>query len=155
MKKIKNCLELSEGSRQRCICEGKSELSLEKTNIYRQIWGLGPLNEEEWNPTEKEKIKPQKVQKPDINFISRKPMSSTSNNKPAKPQETLLGDKIGNALKKVGITDEKVSKWLGRPCGCAGRRNKLNRLDVWVRKVLASDEDTKQYLEELEQMLKS
>ena len=53
------------------------------------------------------------------------------------PPVILLGDHVKNALKKVGISEERVTKWLGRPCGCAKRRQKLNDLDVWVRNILS------------------
>jgi hypothetical protein len=54
---------------------------------------------------------------------------------PNRPKETrkLLGDHIHAALSAIGITEERVSAWLGRPCGCGKRRKKLNRLDAWVR----------------------
>jgi len=45
----------------------------------------------------------------------------------------LLGDTIKSALGVVGITEERVTGWLGHPCGCAGRRKKLNQLDEWAR----------------------
>ena len=50
----------------------------------------------------------------------------------------LLGDTIKSALSVVGITEERVTEWLGRPCGCAGRRKKLNKLDEWARDTVAN-----------------
>lgn len=47
-----------------------------------------------------------------------------------------LGDAISDALGRVGITEESVSKWLGRPCGCVRRRRKLNRLSAWASEAL-------------------
>lgn len=44
-----------------------------------------------------------------------------------------LGDRIGVALERIGVTEERVEKWLGKPCGCARRRRKLNNLDRWAR----------------------
>ena len=43
-----------------------------------------------------------------------------------------LGDFIETALSKIGITEERVSRWLGRPCGCRERRDKLNQLFYWA-----------------------
>lgn len=39
-----------------------------------------------------------------------------------------LGDMVANGLSAVGITKERVSKAIGRPCGCAKRQEKLNEL---------------------------
>jgi hypothetical protein len=62
----------------------------------------------------------------------------------------LLGDRISEALAKVGITDERVTAFLGRPCGCAERRQHLNALDLWARRVLSGkSEDAKKYLDEV------
>ena len=48
--------------------------------------------------------------------------SKTSNAKPG------LGDMVSAGLAAVGITPERVSKALGRPCGCKERAAKLNEL---------------------------
>lgn len=39
-----------------------------------------------------------------------------------------LGDMVKAGLSAVGITDERVSKAIGRPCGCSKRASKLNEL---------------------------
>ena len=39
-----------------------------------------------------------------------------------------LGDRVASALAAVGITKERVSKALGKPCACAKRQAKLNEL---------------------------
>lgn len=49
----------------------------------------------------------------------------------------MLGDRVAQALELVGLTGERVSSWLGAPCNCEGRRQKLNALDGWVRRVLS------------------
>jgi hypothetical protein len=36
----------------------------------------------------------------------------------------------------VGITEERVSNWLGAPCNCTERVEKLNRLGEWASKIL-------------------
>ncbi len=46
--------------------------------------------------------------------------------------ETGLGDLVAAGLSAVGITEERVTKAIGRPCGCSGRRAALNE---WGRKV--------------------
>lgn len=44
----------------------------------------------------------------------------------------MLGDALSEALGAVGLTEERVSGWLGRPCGCKERREKLNMLNLWA-----------------------
>lgn len=39
-----------------------------------------------------------------------------------------LGDRIAAGLAAVGITEERVSRLVCRPCGCKQRRAALNRL---------------------------
>jgi hypothetical protein len=39
-----------------------------------------------------------------------------------------LGDIVAGGLSAVGITKERVSRAIGRPCGCAKRQEKLNEL---------------------------
>lgn len=39
-----------------------------------------------------------------------------------------LGDMLKAGLSAVGITEERVSKAIGRPCGCSKRAAKLNEL---------------------------
>ena len=47
-----------------------------------------------------------------------------------------LGDRLHEALERVGVSQDRVSRWLGRPCGCAERQAKLNQLGFWVRAVM-------------------
>lgn len=47
-----------------------------------------------------------------------------------------LGDTIERALSLVGITKERVSKWVGSPCGCIERQEKLNQLGWWAARIL-------------------
>jgi hypothetical protein len=61
-----------------------------------------------------------------------------------------LGDNVTAALKVVGITDKKVTKWLGRPCGCPERRERLNRLGAWAYRIITGQtEKASEYLEEI------
>jgi hypothetical protein len=39
-----------------------------------------------------------------------------------------LGDMVKSSLAAVGITDERVSRAIGRPCGCRRRAEKLNEI---------------------------
>lgn len=38
-----------------------------------------------------------------------------------------LGDAVAGVLSAVGITPERVTKLIGRPCGCEKRKEKLNQ----------------------------
>ena len=49
-----------------------------------------------------------------------------------------LGNHISQALSLVGLTEESVSHWLGKPCKCAERREKLNELGLWARQAIRS-----------------
>ena len=44
------------------------------------------------------------------------------------PPRLGLGDYVAAGLSAVGITPERVSNALGRPCGCKERQAKLNEL---------------------------
>ena len=43
-----------------------------------------------------------------------------------RPPARGLGDMVSSALSAVGITKERVSAAIGRPCGCAERQEALN-----------------------------
>lgn len=61
-----------------------------------------------------------------------------------------LGDVISEALAVIGVTDDRVSRFVGAPCGCRERREKLNALSVWARRVLAGrTERAREYLEQI------
>ena len=49
-----------------------------------------------------------------------------------------LGDVVESALSSIGITQDRVEEWLGRPCRCSERKKKLNRLSKWATTVLLS-----------------
>ena len=44
------------------------------------------------------------------------------------PPSVGLGDMVKAGLSAIGITEERVSKAIGRPCGCSERAEKLNEL---------------------------
>lgn len=49
------------------------------------------------------------------------------------PERRGVGDSLAARLASVGITEERVSEWLGRPCGCTERKAKLNKLGEWAK----------------------
>lgn len=49
----------------------------------------------------------------------------------------LLGDMVESALSSVGITKERVSEWVGSPCNCAKRQERLNKLHAWAKEAAA------------------
>ena len=52
----------------------------------------------------------------------------------------LLGDAVEKALASVGVTKERVERWLGRPCQCQKRQRKLNALHIWARRLVSGKE---------------
>lgn len=61
-----------------------------------------------------------------------------------------LGDLVEKALSTVGVTKERVEKWVGGPCGCEERKAKLNALSYWVARVLnGKTEKAGEHLERL------
>lgn len=62
----------------------------------------------------------------------------------------MLGDSITKALDAVGVTEDRVTQWLGVPCRCAEYREKLNALELWARRVAARKfADAKHWLERM------
>lgn len=61
-----------------------------------------------------------------------------------------LGDIVEKALGVVGITKERVSEWLGEPCGCVERKEKLNAISAWANRVLLGHtDDAAQYFDQM------
>ncbi len=61
----------------------------------------------------------------------------------------MLGDLVAQALATVGITEEWVTRRFGRCC-CRERRDKLNSLDAWARRMLLGrTEDAADHLERI------
>lgn len=61
-----------------------------------------------------------------------------------------MGYRIEQALTAVGVTKERVEKFVGAPCGCVERREKLNRLGAWAMRVIGGKtENAEKYLEEI------
>lgn len=44
-----------------------------------------------------------------------------------------FGSRLGQMLKMVGVTPGRISKLIGRPCGCIERGAKLDRMDFALR----------------------
>lgn len=51
-------------------------------------------------------------------------------------EQKLIGDQIESALSKIGITKERVSKWIGGDCGCRERQELFNEIHLWALDVL-------------------
>jgi hypothetical protein len=98
----------------RSICDGSRPMSDEKRSAFRaecdRRLGLSQYAVEHHGP--------------DAPRVSR---TLT----PAAPAAPMLGDAISSALSAIGITEERVSAWLGKPCGCGARKKKLNDLHAW------------------------
>ena len=53
---------------------------------------------------------------------------ATRGGKTAAVESPGLGDRVADGLAAVGITKERVSKLVGKDCGCKKRQEALNRL---------------------------
>ena len=61
-----------------------------------------------------------------------------------------LGDAVHDALEFAGVTSDRVERWLGAPCACEERRQKLNQLGWWAARVVKGRTDkAREYLEQL------
>lgn len=62
----------------------------------------------------------------------------------------MLGNVIASALSSLSLSQDRVERWLGRPCHCQERIDKLNALDRWARRVLSGKvQQAKEYLDRL------
>ena len=99
------------------ICDGTKELPANVRAGFDR-----PCNKwvtEHWHPV---------TQTPDS---EKQSLTATPASAPPVITTPLLGDAISSALSAVGITEERVSKWLGKPCGCGARKEKINNLHRW------------------------
>ena len=53
------------------------------------------------------------------------------------PELKLAGDRIEEALSLIGVTKERVEKFIGGPCRCGERQRKINQVDAWARRVIS------------------
>lgn len=61
-----------------------------------------------------------------------------------------FGDLLETALSAVGVTQERVSIWLGRPCNCQERIDKLNQLSRWAKQTVNNRlKNAEQYLDQI------
>lgn len=101
-----DCNKFPEGSRQRLICEGKSELSLDKTNAYRKIWGLDPLESKEdiEKPRRSKIIRPKNsgIYYKAFNYINK--YTKPSNKKFKKPNGEVFIPRVENPLSYIKTT---------------------------------------------------
>ena len=59
-----------------------------------------------------------------------------------------LGNEIEKALAAIGVTSERVAKWLD--CHCSERRDRLNALGAWTQRVVAGKiERAREFLERI------
>ena len=72
-----------------------------------------------------------------VMFVKTPVGAETANQLPNNSQERGLGDMLEQALTAVGVTKERVSEWLGKPCGCEERKKKLNELSAWAKRVIS------------------
>jgi len=168
------CGRFPVGTRLRAICEGVADLPLSKMNIYRKRWGMEPLSgpTEYIDPVPHQTVQTHRkvmhhvteqlqqktvarVRKSSGNCKScggkrSKVYNKTVSRQPAKVKPKGLGDHVEQALTAVGITSERVEKWLGRPCNCKKRKEKLNRLGAWAMRIVRGDtENAEEYLEDM------
>jgi hypothetical protein len=62
----------------------------------------------------------------------------------------MLGDRVEQALTILGVTQERVTGWLGKPCRCGEYIERLNQLDRWARRVVGGKLDkAKHYLQQI------
>jgi hypothetical protein len=95
--------------------------------------------------TEQKKIKDRPKRRP-----PHRPKQKPKKVAPRTPEPLELGDVVHNALSFVGITPERVTAWIGRPCKCPERQEKLNELSRWAKRIVSGKtEKAKEYLEEL------
>lgn len=58
-----------------------------------------------------------------------------------------LGDAIAKALGIIGVTQDRVTYWLG-DCCCQERQDKLNQLGNWASRVISHKlHNAKEYLD--------
>jgi hypothetical protein len=50
--------------------------------------------------------------------------------------EAKLGTALHQALSLCGVSPDRVSRWLGRPCGCKERLERLDALSQWSARVI-------------------
>ncbi len=69
-----------------------------------------------------------------------------------KARKLGLGDLIESTLSAVGITPERVTKLIGKDCGCKQRKEWLNRVTLWAKqtKKIENKEDAIKYFEDME-----
>lgn len=58
----------------------------------------------------------------------------------------MLGTLIQSALASVGISQDLVESWLGRPCGCRERAEKLNQLTLWAKSIPTRISSSRKFL---------
>lgn len=65
-----------------------------------------------------------------------------------------VGDVIAKGLEKIGVTEQRVSSWLGRHCGCRKRRKRLNQLSDWAWSVIRGEKSVPEATQELDKIVR-
>ena len=47
------------------------------------------------------------------------------------------GDMVERALATLGLTSQRLEEWLGEPCNCRERKEKLNQLSHWAKRIVS------------------
>lgn len=108
---------------------------------HRKLWGgVGPAKTPPTDMTIPNLPPPPTLAKPTQTILTSSAASPLPSLLPS--HGTIrLGDRIETALQLVGITKERVSTWLGSPCSCSERQNKLNQLSNAAEEALKSGVD--------------
>jgi len=64
----------------------------------------------------------------------------------------MLGSLVESALTKAGLTADRIERWLGKPCHCKERKEKLDQLTLWAKQSLKkclSPASAKRFLDQL------
>jgi len=87
--------------------------------------------------------------KTQVRAKAKKPRTSRNRKK----RRFRLGDQIESALNLVGVTQERVEKWIGGPCNCPERKKNYNALSDWAQDVLFGKLDDTDKEDALEQLI--
>lgn len=62
----------------------------------------------------------------------------------------MLGDFVESVLSLIGITPDRVRLWIGKDCGCKERKERLNALHAWAKRVMRGNvHDAEERLDQL------
>ncbi len=62
----------------------------------------------------------------------------------------MISSLLETALAAAGISADRIEWWLGMPCGCRERREKLDAVEAWARRIMGGRiEKAEKYLNDL------